>query len=246
MSATDLYRPSSRLRGAALAERQRIERELQRLAQRQNHLVSELASVEAAQRDLADQLRALNRFVHEQETPNGFPEFGGQRLSLDSTRRRMAPQDTPDGDGGHVLLRGAAIRQTAVRLLASSPEGLAAIHYRDWYAMVFHRGHVVAGKDPYATFLTQVTRSPAVRRGHASGTYVVDWNAPRRLRERIDELASQLRALQSLPANSSAEELHVGRTQREQLTADIDRAQRDLEEVLRSLGEQDAGPRSAT
>lgn len=244
MSATDLYKPSSRLRGAALAERQRIARELHRLSQRHNHLVSELAAVEATQRDLADQMRALNRFVHDEEATNGFP--GGQRLRPGDTRRQAAPQNASEGDGGHVVLRGAAIRQTAVRLLASSPEGRAAIHYRDWYAMVFHRGHVVAGKDPYATFLTQVTRSPAVRRGPASGTYVLDWDAPRRLRERIGALSAQLRAVKPLPADASVEELCVGRPQYEQLVAEIDRAQRDLEEVLRSLGEQDAGPRSAT
>lgn len=244
MSATDTYRPSSRLRGAALAERKRIERELQRLAQRHDHLISELAAVDAAQRDLADQLRALKRFVNAEEASKGGHEPDGPQRGLGDNGRRAAPQGAEAG-GGHVLLRGAAIRQAAVRLLASSPQGRAAIHYRDWYALVFDRGYVVAGKDPYATFLTQVTRSPAVRRGPTSGTYVVDWDAPRRLRERIDELAAQLRALRLPPADAEAEALRLVRGQREQLTADIDRAQRDLEEALRSLGEQDPDPRSA-
>ena len=38
----------------------------------------------------------------------------------------------------------------------------AVVHYRDWYDLLVDAGARVAGKDPVATFLTQVARAPGV------------------------------------------------------------------------------------
>jgi hypothetical protein len=42
------------------------------------------------------------------------------------------------------------------------------VHYRDWFDWVADGGFRVAGRDPLATFLAQVTRAPGVRRARAA------------------------------------------------------------------------------
>ena len=62
-------------------------------------------------------------------------------------------------------LRGPAIREAAVRALVA--DGRDALHYREWFELLDER--TVAGKDPLAVFLTQLSRSPAVRKGAQPG-----------------------------------------------------------------------------
>jgi hypothetical protein len=38
------------------------------------------------------------------------------------------------------------------------------VHYREWFALLLETGLRVAGKDPLGSFLTQVSRAPAVER----------------------------------------------------------------------------------
>ena len=45
-------------------------------------------------------------------------------------------------------------------------------------------GHEIAGKDPLAVFLTQLSRSPVIRKGTRAGVYELDPTAPQRLRTR--------------------------------------------------------------
>ena len=48
----------------------------------------------------------------------------------------------------------------------------AEVHYREWFELLRSRGHLVAGKEPVNTFLTQINRSDAVIRvGRRSGRY---------------------------------------------------------------------------
>lgn len=48
------------------------------------------------------------------------------------------------------------------------------IHYKQWYALLREAGYAVGGKDPMATFLASVSRSPAVQAaGRRSGLYLV-------------------------------------------------------------------------
>ena len=56
------------------------------------------------------------------------------------------------------------------------------MHYREWYELLERAGHEIAGKDPLAVFLTQISRSPAVRRGARAGIYELDRGAFHRLR----------------------------------------------------------------
>jgi hypothetical protein len=48
------------------------------------------------------------------------------------------------------------------------------IHYRQWFSWVEEEGFKVGGKDPLATFLGQIGRSPrAVPAGRRSGLYTL-------------------------------------------------------------------------
>lgn len=69
-------------------------------------------------------------------------------------------------------LRGPRLEQIAIKLLRRSEAGTEGMHYRDWFAALRRAGHYVGGKDPLATFLAQINRSPAVERiGQRSGRY---------------------------------------------------------------------------
>lgn len=69
-------------------------------------------------------------------------------------------------------LRGQRLREIAVEILASRVNPGAVVHYRDWLAWVKAEGFTVSGKDPTATFLAQVNRSPLVApEGRRSGRY---------------------------------------------------------------------------
>src|SRR5262249_17852457 len=120
-------------------------------------------------------------------------------------------------DLGDDLLRGPAIREVAVRVLVE--RGGGGLHYRAWDEVLQQRGLRIAGKDPLAVFLTQLSRSPAVRRAAASGTYELDRHAAVRHRTRLESLQRELRELTVTPAT----DLNEIRRRREALSADIGR-----------------------
>lgn len=71
-----------------------------------------------------------------------------------------------------VLLRGQRIREVAIEVLAEEFDVEAEVHYTRWYELVTQRGHLIAGKDPVNTFLTEINRSPRVKRvGQRTGLY---------------------------------------------------------------------------
>ena len=121
-------------------------------------------------------------------------------------------------------LRGPAIREAAVRALVA--DGRDALHYREWFALLDDE---VAGKDPLAVFLTQLSRSPAVRKGSRPGVYELDRQAPVRLQATLDDLHDQLRRL------TTGTDLTAIRARRAQLTAEIGRTEKALEEATRLL-----------
>jgi hypothetical protein len=69
-------------------------------------------------------------------------------------------------------LRGQRLREVAIQILKRHKGEAVAVHYREWYELVVHEGHRIAGKDPIATFLTQVSRADEVESvGRRSGLY---------------------------------------------------------------------------
>jgi hypothetical protein len=70
------------------------------------------------------------------------------------------------------VLRGQRLRQVAIQVLKRKCGKTATVHYREWYELLVADGHKVAGKDPVATFLTQLSRAPEVESvGRRTGMY---------------------------------------------------------------------------
>jgi hypothetical protein len=82
----------------------------------------------------------------------------------------ISPQATIDQLGG--ALRGQRLREVAVEILVRHHVPGDEVHYREWYELMAAEGLAIAGKDPVATFLAQVSRSDAVEPvGRRTGRY---------------------------------------------------------------------------
>lgn len=69
-------------------------------------------------------------------------------------------------------LRGQRLQEVALAVLKTDWGADRDIHYREWFDLVQAKGHRVGGKDPLATFLSQVNRAPGVEGlGRRSGRY---------------------------------------------------------------------------
>jgi hypothetical protein len=206
--------PSARLVRAATAERADLGRHRERLLAARDRLRAELEGIEASLRALDERDALLDRLAGPAAAP--------------------APASVPDAVAGATALRGPAIRRVAVEVLRARPDRPQALHYRDWFEALRAAGYTVAGKDPLAVFLTQLSRSPVVRRGTQSGVYELDPAAPRRLRERLEALHAELRGLTAAP--SATADLTAIRARRAALTTEITRVEKALEEAESVLG----------
>jgi hypothetical protein len=249
MRAADLAASSPRLLRAVRAEHAELTARRARLQERRARLVAELAEVEDALSALGERAELLVRLAppdHEAAAadPHGTPdrcEGSGDAADPHSAQDRRegladthAAADARGGPGDAAALRGTAVREAAVRVLAHSPDDRGAVHYRRWYDLLRAAGHEVAGKDPLAVFLTQISRSPVVRRSTTAGVYELDDAAPERLRRELAALQAQLRELTGAPVDASG--LADARRRREATIAAIARTERRLEEALRCLG----------
>jgi len=69
-------------------------------------------------------------------------------------------------------LRGRRLKEVAVEVLSREVGADRPVHYREWFELVRAAGYEIAGKDPLATFLAQITRADGVEGlGHRSGRY---------------------------------------------------------------------------
>jgi hypothetical protein len=233
MAAAEPLVPSRRLRSAATAERERLGRELDRLDERAGGLQRELEIIEARRDELREQLSLLARISAD---PDDSPFASSRRTDTAGHLQPVPPEESP----AKATVRGARIRELAVLLLASSPNPRRPIHYQQWYELLRGAGYAIAARDPLAAFLTQITRSPVVRRAGAPGVYALDFEAPALLRQRLRKLEA---ALAQAPVGvGSAEELASGRERRAEQMRAIRAAERDLEEALRSLGDESRDP----
>lgn len=211
-----LPNPSSRLLRAAQAEQSDLARHRQRLSDERTRLLNELRQLDQA---LATTDRRLEVLA----------ELAGQPLdSISEERQPDTASVTPRS-----RLRGPAVREAAVRVLLEQPEPVEALHYRRWYELLVAAGFEVAGKDPLAVFLTQLSRSPLVRKASAPGVYEVDRQAPVRIRQRLERLQAELREV--TVATPGPIELGAVRARRHELDLAISQQERALEEALRVL-----------
>jgi hypothetical protein len=206
MPAAAAPQPSARLVRAVAAEREELERHRARLARQAEELRAALARIEHGLAEIDERRGLLDRLAP---------------ASSDPQQHERADDET--------ALRGPEIREVAVALLADN--GREAMHYRQWYELLERAGHTIAGKDPLAVFLTQISRSPAVRRGNRAGVYELDRGAAHRLRQQLDALQRDLNTLSATGSTHDAT-----RARRRHLNAEINRAERALEEVTRLLG----------
>jgi hypothetical protein len=222
--------PSARLVRAAAAERADLCRHRERLLAARDRLRAELESIEAALRDLEERDALLERVAG---PPVASDARAGERPGVAHAGVR------DQGAGAASLLRGPAIRRAAVQVLRALPDRPQALHYRAWFDAVRAAGFEVAGKDPLAVFLTQLSRSPVVRKGTQSGVYELDAAAPRRLRERLEALHAELRGLTAAP--SATADLTAIRAHRAAITTQITRVEKALEEAESTL-DRGGGP----
>lgn len=228
MATPEPHRTSRRLRNAATAERDRLGRDLERLDSRAGDLQHELDVIEARRRELRDQLSLLARFAGSSED-SPFPS-----ATTPGRAGHLRPVRSDESDSKAVL-RGARIREVAVLLLASSPNPRRPIHYQQWYEVLHGAGYAIDAQDPVATFLTQIGRSPVVRRAGAPGIYALDFEAPLALRDQLRKLENTL--AHTPVSGESADELGATRERRATLLNKARATERQLEEALRSLGE---------
>jgi hypothetical protein len=207
-------KPSRRLQRAAEAERAELRRTRQQLLARREEVVARLHELDVALAEVRERETLLERLA---------PAAATKAAEVESSAVSEA----------HHLLRGPAIRETAVRVLHATG-GVEAIHYREWFKLLGAAGYSVVGKDPLAVFLTQISRSPAVRKGTQAGVYELDLESPARLRRELTRLQSELRDLADEPRSTLS--LAQVRSQREQLTTAIGRLERELEEAERVPG----------
>jgi hypothetical protein len=69
-------------------------------------------------------------------------------------------------------LRGERLREVALEVLQRLAASGDPVHYRIWFETLVESGFRVSGRDPLATFLTQITRMDEVESvGRRSGLY---------------------------------------------------------------------------
>ncbi len=205
--------PSKTLQRAAQAERVRLARALERNQNRQAALKAELADLEADERKLHDRDQLLRDVTSSQD---------GQGKSH---------LDAPPLDGG---LKGAELREAAASLYYREHGAGHPSHYRHWFDLLTGNGIQISGKDPVATLLTNLNRSPVVVRGPEAGTYEIDEEAPERLRSRLAELHAEFADLAQVigEKETASADLLKHRTE---LLSEIRRIERLVDEADRVL-----------
>lgn len=227
--SVSLPNPSSRLLRAAVAEQTDLVRHRERLTDERSRLLGELRQIDQTLATVDRRLEVLAELTGGAEL---VAHGAGPPARASEPRTRADAADTTDADSRSVL-RGPAIREAAVRVLIAQPEPIEALHYRRWYELLLAAGFRVAGKDPLAVFLTQLSRSPLVRKTSAPGVYEIDRQAPARIRRQLDRLQAELREV--TVAAPGPIELGAVRARRHELDVAITQQERALEEALRVL-----------
>jgi prefoldin subunit 5 len=209
--------PSRRLLDAAHAEHLAIEAELQRLRDRRDVLQHELRVLDAR----VGELRRRRRLVG---------ELAGDHQPRPNLKIVPLLADT---EPPRQVLRGAEIRRTAGRLVAQSDDPHRPLHYTKWFQLVLRSGYAVAGRDPLATFLTQLNRSPVVRRDAEAGTYRLDYEVVPALEKQLLDLHNELARLHN--GQQTIDEIASARERRDELTTAIAHVERQLHEAAETF-----------
>jgi hypothetical protein len=214
--------PSNRLLRAAAAEREDLRRHREKLLAQRETLRSELDRIDASLEAVREREALLQRLTG----PAGESRPPASAAVDGAVEAGQQPRPG-------TLLRGPAIRRAAVEVLLRHPDRPEAMHYRDWFQLLDQAGYTVAGKDPLAVFLTQLGRSPVVRRSSQAGVYELERAAVRRLRQELEALHGELRELAA--PTGEATDLTVVRARRAEVHAEIGQVEKALEEAVAVL-----------
>ncbi len=239
--SVSLPHPSSRLLRAAAADQADLARQRERITRRRDALLAELGEIDQALAGVDERLAVLARLTDAPRPDGGAiatdPAPEGPGHARNPAAPALATAEALGGPRRNAklgILRGPAIREAAVKMVVAQPQRIEALHYRRWYELLQEAGYAVAGKDPVAVFLTQVSRSPVVRKATEPGVYELDRQAPLRIRQRLERLQSELREL-AATTPSAASDLAAVRGHRHELDLAISQHERALEEALRVL-----------
>ncbi len=122
----------------------------------QNAVVREREVVAARLTELREQSARLHELVDKVDVE---VEDTARLLRRMDEMLGIAPQLSLDAHGE---LRGQRLQEIAVDLLRQKKGAGVAVHYREWFELLTAAGFRVAGRDPLATFLTQLARAEEV------------------------------------------------------------------------------------
>jgi septal ring factor EnvC (AmiA/AmiB activator) len=217
--------PHASLVRAAAAEEERVDRALQRLSHRRDTLAAELSDLESQMGELNERRRLLAMLVEGPEAEDG----------------RSAVASSPPR-AGVTAVRGRRLRRVAAQLLWRT-SGTNEVHYREWFERLLAAGYAVGGRDPLASFLTNVRDSPAVVRGAQPGFYRLDPSRRDALAAQLAEQAAALADLETALAAARATgddaRVEVLRADRRTLAAERKRLESQADELAAVFGDDD-------
>jgi chromosome segregation ATPase len=224
--------PSAALVRTARSEIERIERALTVIEQRRSALRAQLAELDTEVEGYVRRRTLLEELAQvEQATPTGVAS-----TSSPSRVRRA--------------IKGRELRRVAGQLLWDT-NGESQIHYREWFERVLADGYAVGGKDPLASFLTNIRDSPAVVRGTRQGYYRLDSGSLARVTQQLGETEAEFadvehsveRLYEDDPKHESINGL---REHRDHLKQRIKALETDLDELSYVFGEGSHEPSRGT
>ncbi len=131
---------------AAKAERDQLADRLAEAQERLEHFETLAAEARNETKTLADSIRAI------EEVAGLAPQMAMCEISEE--------------------LRGERLREVALEVLQRLSASGDPVHYRVWFDALVEAGFRVSGRDPLASFLTQITRIARVESvGRRSGLY---------------------------------------------------------------------------
>jgi septal ring factor EnvC (AmiA/AmiB activator) len=198
--------PSAALRRTARSELARIDRAMTRIQQRRAALLGQLAELDE-EVEIYDQRKRL------------LEELAYVEHAVPTPAQALRPAKG--------AIKGRQLRRVAGQLLWSA-QGDREIHYREWFERVIAAGYAVGGKDPVASFLTNIRDSPAVRRGSVPGRYRLDPDSLETIAQQIAETQAELADVEK-----SIERTDASTEQR--LTGALHEHRDELKQSLRGL-----------
>ena len=196
--------PGAALVRAAASEAARLDRIAARLALRRQALLGQCAQLDEELRGVRQRRALLEEIA-------GIP--------------RADQPARPPSQSAPQTLRGIELRAAAGRLLWQHQQD-DEIHYSEWFERMLAAGYAVSGRDPLASFLTNIRSCPAVKRGSRPGHYRLDRGALRRAAGQLEAARAQLEHAEQTLAR--AFEISSPPTERAALRARYARSKRHL------------------